>query len=555
MLDLERARHFFILLGVKFEEERAHLDALDGAIGDGDHGTTITRAFQAAEHATARPFNDLGEMFDAASQALAESAGGAIGPLMAAFFAEGGNVFKGKQSITGTEVLRFLTGGLEALQEIGGAAPGDKTLIDALAPAINAFTGAKSHNLVDQMRVSTDAARVGASATSGMVARHGRARFLGERSIGHPDAGAASMAILLETLQAAVEGQQGQPVSPPKDKFSPPAGKLINEPETMIRQDNEGLALAYPRLVHLDQDGILSRARPKNPGKVGLAIGHGGGHTPSMGGLIGPGLLDADVYGPLFTCASGIQIAKAISAADHGAGVALLVSNHSGDVLNARLAVRRAAQLGLRVEAVLLGDDIATAPREKYHERRGLGGLLFALKIGGAAAEAGWSLEEVVRAMKKANERTASLAVAVRPATHPVTGKPLFSLPKGQVEVGTGVHGEVGVYRGAHMPADKLVDMIVERLVKDLESFSAQSLLIFLNGSGGTSKMELHILFRRAYQLLSQQGFNIQASVVDSLFTTQEMGGFSLSLCAADDEMTSLWEAPAASPSFHWPGY
>jgi dihydroxyacetone kinase phosphoprotein-dependent L subunit len=542
-----------MLLRGRFAEARPSLDALDGAIGDGDHGTTISRAFQASDQATARVFNDLGEMFDVAAQALAESAGGAIGPLLAAFFAEGGNIFQGKQVITGTEILLFLSGGLEAVKDIGGAARGDKTLVDALAPAVDAFASSLAKNLSEQLQVSINAARTGAEMTRDMVARHGRARFLGERSVGHPDPGATSLVILLEALQAAVDGQKGQPLSLPAAPFILPAGKLINHPDTMIQQDNEGLALAFPRLVRLDEHGILRRAVPKDPGKVGLAIGHGGGHTPSMGGFIGPGLLDADVYGPLFTCASGVRIARAIAAADQGAGVVLLVSNHSGDVLNARLAVRRSAQLGLRVEPVLLGDDIATAPRQDYLERRGLGGLLFSLKMGGAAAEAGWPLEEVAGVMQKANQRTASLAVAVRPATHPVTGQPLFTLPEGQVEVGTGVHGEVGVYRGKHMPADQLIDMIVERLVEDLSSFSTRDLLIFLNGSGGTSQMELHILYRRAHQVLNAHGYNIKAGVVDSFFTTQEMGGFSLSLCAIDDEMAALWDTPARSPSFHWP--
>ena len=110
-------------------------------------------------------------------------------------------------------------------------------------------------------------------------------------------------------------------------------------------------------------EGILVRAKPKDQGKVGLAIGHGGGHTPSMGGLIGMGLLDADVYGPIFTCASGVKIYQAVRYADRGAGVILLVSNHTGDVLNARIAERRAKQAGIHVESVILGDDIATASR------------------------------------------------------------------------------------------------------------------------------------------------------------------------------------------------
>jgi dihydroxyacetone kinase/dihydroxyacetone kinase-like protein len=221
--------------------------------------------------------------------------------------------------------------------------------------------------------------------------------------------------------------------------------------------------------------------------------------------------------------------------------------------LNARLAVRRARQQGIQVEPVFLGDDIATAPRERYLERRGLGGLLFALKIGGGAAEEGKKLTEVTALMKKTNQRTATLSVAVSPPTHPATGIPLFELPPGEIEIGIGVHGEVGVYRGPHLPADQIVDLLLERLLCDLSSFNPEQVLVFVNGAGGTSKMELHTLYRRAYQQLNEQKIKVSAGVADSFFTTQEMGGFSLSLCAVDDELLHFWEKPASGPSFHWP--
>jgi dihydroxyacetone kinase len=141
----------------------------------------------------------------------------------------------------------------------------------------------------------------------------------------------------------------------------------------------------------------------------------------------------------------------------------------------------------------------------------------------------------------------------VRPPTHPATGKPLFELPQGQIEVGAGVHGEAGVYRGPHLSADELVDLLTERLLADLQPFNPTRLLVFINGAGGTSRMELHILYRRLHYNLQARGLTIAGCVVDSLFTTQEMGGASLSLCAVDSEMMDLWQAPAAAPCFYWP--
>ena len=100
----------------------------------------------------------------------------------------------------------------------------------------------------------------------------------------------------------------------------------------------------------------------------------------------------------------------------------MLVSNHSGDVLNSRLGVRRSRHNGIEVEPVLMGDDIATAPRENLEKRRGLGGILFGLKIGGAAAELGKPLDEIVDVLNRTNQRTATLSVAVKSPTHQATG-------------------------------------------------------------------------------------------------------------------------------------
>ena len=554
MFDLAKFRNLFSILSAVFNEEREALNALDAAVGDGDHGFTVSRAFTAVMRSLPNDADDLGSLLDAAAETLAESAGGAIGPLLAAFFAEGGLLLRGKQDCTAADLAQFFAGGMKAVMQVGGAQPGQKTMLDAILPAVDALKSQLFDSPVTALLAAEDAAQAGALSTRAMVAVHGRAHFLGERSKGYQDAGATSFALIVRCFREAAQGITRQPADDQTaaDGFRS-SGKFTNHPDDMVAEDNEGLALAYPHIVSYLPEGFMVRAKPKESGKVGLAIGHGGGHTPSMGGLVGHGLLDSDVYGPIFTCASGVKIGRAIELAEHGAGVALLISNHAGDVLNARLGMRRAMQLGIQVEAVHLGDDIATAPREAFEQRRGLGGLLFALKTGGAAAEAGLSLAEVARLMRSTNQRTATLAVAVRPPTHPATGIPLFEMPSGQVEIGTGVHGEVGVYRGELLPADQIVDLLLDRLLADLSTLLGKQVLVFINGSGGTSQMELNILYRRTHHKLLTQGFSIAGSVVNSLFTTQEMGGFSLSLCAVDQELEYWWQQPAASVNFRWP--
>ncbi len=559
MLDQQKARALFSLWRARFARQEQRLNALDRAIGDGDHGNTMARAFQAAEkRVLTEDFADLGALFDAAAATIAESAGGAIGPLISALIAQGGTAFDSATEVEMSTIVRCFELSVDAVQNVGHAEVGDKTLLDAFVPAVNALRAHSDTEPCAAFDAALKAARQGAANTAQMVATHGRARFIGQRARGHEDPGAHSICVLIEACRDLIAGERADPRNvgaAPPSPTPPPAGKLRNDPAHMIDEELEGLALAHPHyLRQTEHPGVLARAHPKAAGKVGLAIGHGGGHTPSMAGFIGEGLLDSDAYGSLFTCASGVRIAQAIEVAGRGAGVVLLVSHHTGDVLNARLALHRAEQLGLQARMVLLTDDVATAPRERYQERRGLGGLLFALKVGGAAAEAGASLDEVEQLIKRVNERTATLAVAVRSGTHPTTGEPLLTLAPGQIEIGTGVHGESGIYSGPHLPADEIAERIVGRLVEDLDGLiQDESVWAFVNGSGGTSMMELHIVYRGVVRALERRGLHVADGVVNAYFTTQEMGGFSLSLCALDEETAKWWSAPARSAYFHQP--
>ena len=142
----------------------------------------------------------------------------------------------------------------------------------------------------------------------------------------------------------------------------------------------EGFASAYPEIIKLE-DGLIVRAKRKAPGKVGLVIGNGSGHEPAMIGLVGPGLFDVNVPGPIFTAPGPSKLAEGVKAAENGAGVLVCVSNHSGDVLNAELALEDLEDEGFtNVESVTLYDDIDSAPRGRRAERRGLGRSVLCLE-------------------------------------------------------------------------------------------------------------------------------------------------------------------------------
>ncbi|MBK9123514.1 MAG: dihydroxyacetone kinase subunit DhaK [Chloroflexi bacterium] len=322
--------------------------------------------------------------------------------------------------------------------------------------------------------------------------------------------------------------------------------KLINRPSDILTEMLEGFALAHPDIVRLTDSGLIVRARPKQQGRVGLVIGNGSGHEPAMIGLVGEGLFDVNVPGPIFTAPGPDRIVEGIRLANRGAGVLLCVSHHAGDRMNAEIALDLCAAEGIgSVEMVLLYDDVSSAPRGSEPERRGTAGLFFTWKMLGAYAETGASLSEVKAMAERIRDNTRTLAVALTPGTNPVTGHVMFELPEDEIEVGMGVHGEVGRGRSKLVSADATIDLMLPQIIEDLPFRSGDEVLVMLNNSGSMTQMELFILYRQVSRRLGELGIVVAGSWIGPYATTQEMAGFALSLCRVDDSLKQLWAAPA----------
>ncbi len=328
--------------------------------------------------------------------------------------------------------------------------------------------------------------------------------------------------------------------------------KLINAPERIVDELIEGYVAAYGDYVSRIKDRrVVVRAKPKVTGKVGLVIGNGSGHEPIAVGWVGRGMLDANALGEIFAAPAPTLIADAIRAADRGAGVLLLVSQHAGDVINAELAVELAQGEGIDVEPLLMYDDIASAPKGREDERRGAPGTTFIYKIVGARAEEGADLAELKSLGERVRDNTRTLAAAVAPGISPLTGEPMFTLPEGEIFLGMGVHGEPGFRRMKSASADEVVAAMTEGILADLPFESGDEVLAFVNGAGGTTLMELLIAYRALAATLAERGIRTHRPLVGEYITTQEMAGLSISLCRADAEMKRLWDAPVAVPFFH----
>jgi len=188
-------------------ENETYLTELDAAIGDSDHGANMARGFSAVRGKLAgHPRDDIGAIMKTVGMTLLSTVGGASGPLYGTLFLEAAKVTAGKTEIDRALIGQCLAAGLAGIQKRGKAEPLDKTMVDALGPAIRAFEGAEGTSLVEALGRAAEATRQGAEATIPLVARKGRASYLGERSAGHQDPGATSMWLLLRSLaEAAAE--------------------------------------------------------------------------------------------------------------------------------------------------------------------------------------------------------------------------------------------------------------------------------------------------------------------------------------------------------------
>lgn len=202
-LGLENARSWIKAAALLISEDASLLTELDTAIGDGDHGENMMRGFNAIEkklEAGGTPPSDLAGLFKLVGMTLLSSVGGAAGPLYGGFFLALGKASAGKEKLSKPEVGQALAEGVADIQRRGKAQLGDKTMVDALVPALEIFRASSDGDLAGALQAAADKAHQSAEATIPLQARKGRASYLGERSIGHQDPGATSAWLLLKAL-------------------------------------------------------------------------------------------------------------------------------------------------------------------------------------------------------------------------------------------------------------------------------------------------------------------------------------------------------------------
>lgn len=323
---------------------------------------------------------------------------------------------------------------------------------------------------------------------------------------------------------------------------------LVNDPADFPAELADGFIAANRRYVRKVFGGAV-RATKSRPGKVALIVGGGTGHHPAFGGWVGQGMADGVVFGNIFSSPSAGQAVSVARAANQGGGVLIAFGNYAGDVLHFGQAAETLKAEGIDASIAVVTDDIASAPIEEIHKRRGICGWVTVYKVTGAACEEGKSLAEVIEVFNNVNYRTRTFGVAFSGCTLPGADGPLFTVPKGKMGVGLGVHGEPGIYDADLGTADEVAQVLVEGLLKDRPDDAGDRVIALLNGLGSTTYEELFVTYGAVERLLGEAGVTVVDCEVGELTTSMDMGGVSLSLTWVDDEIERLWNEPCDTPA------
>lgn len=322
--------------------------------------------------------------------------------------------------------------------------------------------------------------------------------------------------------------------------------KIINKPNDVVTEMLQGFVKANPELVYFEGTEVIAKKEKEK--KVGLVSGGGSGHEPAHAGYVGKGMLDAAVSGNVFASPSPDRVLKGIQEANTGDGVLLIIKNYSGDIMNFDMAKELAEMEDIRVESVVVKDDVAVEDSTYSTGRRGIAGTVFVHKVAGAKAADGADLDEVKRVAEKTVANVRSMGMAMTPCILPGVGKPGFALGENEIEIGMGIHGEPGVERTNVKTAEELASILCSKILADFD-YGNSEVALMINGLGATPLMELFILNNEVEKVLSENNISIYKSFVGNYMTSLEMAGCSVTLLKLDDELKKLLDAPCNTPA------
>lgn len=315
--------------------------------------------------------------------------------------------------------------------------------------------------------------------------------------------------------------------------------RIINDPSLVVEDMLKGFQRCHNDIIHIDDENprVVISNFAKDKKKVGVVTGGGSGHKPAFVGYCGKNMVDAVAVGEIFSSPTAKSFYDCIRAVDQGMGVACLYGNYAGDNMNVKMAMELAEDDDIEVRTVVANDDVASAPKDEISKRRGVAGEILMWKVGGAKANQGASLDEVINVAQKAIDNTRSVGVGLGPCTIPANGKPNFSIEKGTMEFGIGHHGEPGIRVEPLASAKEIAKEMTSLVLDDLPFVSNDEVAVLVSGLGATPVMEQYIFFDEVAAILEEKNIHIYKSYVGNYFTSLEMNGLTLTMMKLDDEL------------------
>lgn len=328
--------------------------------------------------------------------------------------------------------------------------------------------------------------------------------------------------------------------------------KIMNKAENFVDEVMEGIIEAYGDKVKLynDDKRILLSNYNKVPGKVGIVTAGGSGHLPLFLGYVGSGLIDGCAIGNVFASPAASKMADMIKACDQGNGVICLFGNYGGDKMNFEMACDIVDMDDIETRCILARDDVASSPIDAADKRRGVAGILYAYKIAGAAADSLMNLDEVVEVTNKALKNIKTMGVATSPCIVPEVGKATFSIKDDEIEIGMGIHGEVGIEVKKMMSANEIADVCLEKILPELDLVEGDEVSVMINGLGATPLEEQILVYRRVSSVIKDRKVSIVMPHIGEFATSMEMSGLSITLFKLDEQLKKLLRADAITPFY-----
>jgi dihydroxyacetone kinase-like protein len=322
--------------------------------------------------------------------------------------------------------------------------------------------------------------------------------------------------------------------------------KFVNNPKQFVPEMLKGIALANPiTLKYVPEYNLIMRADAPRENKVSIIQGSGSGHEPAHTMIVGRGMLDAACPGDVFAAPPMDYVFETTKLLASPKGVLHIVNNYTGDRMAFEMGREMAEAEGIRVETILVNDDVSVKDSTYTVGRRGVAGNFFVIKAVGAASEQGADLDYLVNLANRVNAVTRSMGMALTSCTPPAKGSPLFTLGEDEMEMGVGIHGEPGRRREKLADANTIIDELLEAVVSDLPYNKGDNVALMINGLGGTPISELYLLYGIAHQRLEERGIKVQRNYVGNYCTSLDMAGCSLTLVKLDDELVKIFDAPA----------